>query len=83
MTRLYDGKNIVEITMNTWTGEEYTPDWSSDFFMVGCLRYIAEVDAYEVKDTQYCIDQAEDWKNMVGDYYGDEEPEGVERNVDY
>ena len=31
MTKLTDGKRTVGITMNTWTGTQYTEDWSSDF----------------------------------------------------
>lgn len=81
-TRLVSGNRIVEVTMNTWDGEKYTPDWSNDFFMVGSLRYDVDLEAYEVDDIDYCIEQAEDWKNKVGDYYGEEDVEGVERNVD-
>ena len=80
--RLVSGNRIVEITMQTWTGTEYTPDWSRDFFEVGTLKYDAELDAYEVEDIDYCIDQAMDWKNKDGDFYGEEDVEGYERSVD-
>lgn len=81
-TKLVSGNRIVEITMQTWTGTEYTPDWSGDFFEVGNLKYDAELDAYEVEDIDYCIDQAMDWKNKEGDFYGEEDVDGVERSVD-
>ena len=35
--RLTDGKRTVEITMQEWAGNEYTPDWSADFFEAGGL----------------------------------------------
>lgn len=56
MTRLSDGKRVVEITMNEWTGTGYTPDWSNDFFNVGCLPYDEENDYYIVDDIEYCIE---------------------------
>lgn len=31
MTRFFDGKNILEITIQERTGSGYTPDWSADF----------------------------------------------------
>ena len=71
-TRLFDGKKIAEITMTTWNGSGWTPDWSNDFFKVGGLEYDAEQDAYKVKDVDYCIEQAEDWKNSEGDFCDDE-----------
>lgn len=49
-TRLVSGNRIVEVTMNTWDGEKYTPDFSNDFFIVGSLRYDVDLDAYEVDD---------------------------------
>ena len=84
MTRLTDGKKTVEITINNWTGDGYTPDWSADFFDAGCLHYNEELDAYQVEDVDYCVDQAQDWKNNAGDYIDyDADPEEVEnRNVD-
>ena len=68
MTRLSDGKRVVEITMNEWTGTGYTPDWSNDFFNVGCLPYDEENDYYIVDDIEYCIDQSKDCINCEGDY---------------
>lgn len=81
-TRLVSGNRIVEITMQTWTGTEYTPDWSNDFFNVGALKYDKDLEAYEAEDIDYCIEQAEDWKNKKGDFYGEEDVDGVERSVD-
>ena len=81
-TRLVSGNRITEITMQTWNGREYTPDWSGDFFNVGTLKYDEDLDAYEVEDIDYCIEQAEDWQNKEGDFYGEEDPEGVERNIE-
>ena len=81
-TKLVSGNRMVEITMQTWTGTEYTPDWSGDFFEVGNLKYDDVLDAYEVEDIDYCIDQAMDWKNKEGDFYGEEDVDGVERSVD-
>ena len=82
MTRLTDGKITVEITMNEWTGNGYTPDWSHDFFAVGGLKYDDESDAYKVEDVEYCIDQARDWQNAVGDYLEYDDVDTSDRNVD-
>jgi len=72
MTRLTDGNKTIEIAMQTWTGSEYTPDFSNDFFEVGGLEYDEETDTYKVDDVDYCIDQANDWKESIGDYAMDE-----------
>ena len=80
MTRLYDGKKIAEITMNTWTGNGYTPDFSLDFFEVGVLPYDEKRDAYVVDDVDYCIEYAMDWKDSKGDFH-DDEP-NLDNNVD-
>ena len=81
-TRLVSGNRMVAIEMQTWDGRQYTPDWSNDFFEVGNLKYNEDLDAYEVEDIDYCIDQANDWKDKKGDFYGEEDAEGVERSVD-
>ena len=85
MTRLTDGKRTLEIAMNNWTKNDYTPDWSADFFDVGCLPYNEELDAYQVKDVDYCVAQAMDWEINTGDYIDyDADPEEVDsRNVYY
>lgn len=82
--RLYDGTKLVEIKMSNWTGTEYTPDWSQDFFEAGSLATDDEHDAYIVDDVDYCIDMANDWRNAEGDFYEpDADPEEVKnRDVD-
>ena len=72
MTRLTDGNKTVEIEMTIWTGSGYSPDWSGDFFEVGGLEYDDAKEAYKVEDVDYCVDQANDWKNSEGDFAGDE-----------
>lgn len=70
--KLTDGRRIVEIEMQNWTGNGYTPDWSIDFFEAGSLPYDEETDTYTVEDVDYCIDQATDWENSEGDFSEDE-----------
>ena len=72
MVRLTDGNKTVEITMCVWNGSGYDPDWSEDFFSVGDLEYDEEKESRIVKDVDYCIEQAEDWKNSRGDYAEDD-----------
>lgn len=82
--KLYDGKKHVEITMHLWDEREanMSPDWSNDFFDAGCLTHDTEREGtYSVNDVEYCIDQANDWKNFVGDFRDDEPKEGLERMV--
>lgn len=73
MARLKDRKTgeIVEIEMKTWQEDQnqYTEDWSNDFFEVGCLEHDEEDDTlYLVDDVEYCIEQANDWKMSKGDF---------------
>lgn len=68
MTRLTDGMRTIEITMATWNGNGWSPDWSCDFFEVGGLEFDEKASAYKVRDIAYCIDQANDWKFGRGDY---------------
>lgn len=77
MTRLTDNTKTVEITMNNWTGNGYTPDWSNDFFEIGGLE-LTESGAYIVPDVDYCVSCAQDWGN--GRWDGDEDaaPEEIE-----
>ena len=35
---------------------------------MGGLPYDAETDTYTVDDVEYLVEQAEDWRNGVGDY---------------
>lgn len=79
--RLFDGKNLISIEMNNWTGNGYTPDWSNDFFEAGSLPYDEDVEAYRVDDVDYCIEQAMDWKNADGDFY-EPDADTADRNVD-
>ena len=72
MARLTDGNKTVEITMCVWNGSGYNPDWSGDFFSVGNLEYDEESEAHVIKSVDYCIKQAEDWKNSRGDYAEDD-----------
>ena len=78
-TKLVSGNRMVEVEMQLWNGFQYTPDWSYDFFNVGTLKYDNDLDAYEVDDIDYCIEQANDWMNKEGDYYGEEDVDGIER----
>lgn len=78
--RLVDRSNLVDIKMRTWDGTNYSPDWSIDFFDAGTLKYNMTLDAYEVDDVDYCIEQATDWGKGVGDFYN---PDDIEnRDVD-
>ena len=77
--KLYDGKKMVNIEMNNWTDNGYTPDWSIDFFEAGSLEYNEDMDAYMVEDVDYCIEQARDWQNARGDFY---EPEVTFADID-
>lgn len=69
--KLTDGKKTVEIRMMVWEDNGYSHDWSMDFFDAGCLEYDDEREVYIVKDVDYCIDQAMDWRDSKGDFSGD------------
>lgn len=66
MTRLTDGNKTVEIIMQVWKYNEYSPDWSGDFF--GPLPYDEEKEAYIVEDVDYCIEEAAAWRLGIGEY---------------
>lgn len=66
--RLTDGKRTVEITMQEWAGNEYTPDWSADFFEAGGLPRNETGTARVVQNVGYCIEQANDWAAYRGDF---------------
>ena len=68
--RLTDTIKTIEITMRTWDGLNYSPDFAVDFF---AAPYSADLDAYVVDDVDYCIEQAEDWKYNRGDFSGTED----------
>ena len=68
MTRLDDGKNIIQVEMCVWNGRNYSEDWSNEFFEVGSLPWNDETDSYIVDDVDECVDSAIDAIRMVGDY---------------
>lgn len=80
MAILTDGRKTVEITMYTG-GVEF----SNDFFEVGRLEFAdKDQEIYIVNDVDYCIEQANDWKNNAGDhYYEDADPEEIENREVY
>lgn len=79
MTKFFDGKNILEITIQEWNGSGYTPDWSADFFEAGRFTFNDSIDAHVITlddSLEYMIEYAEDWENCRGDFYEDEAPDG-------
>lgn len=79
MTKFFDGKNILEITIQERTGSGYTPDWSADFFGAGRFTFNGSIDAHVINcddSLEYMIEYAEDWENCRGDFYEDEDPDG-------
>lgn len=70
MVYLTDGKETVGIALMTWDEScgEWSNDISGDFFQVGSLEFDVESDAYIVHDVLYCIEQADEWRDGVGDY---------------
>lgn len=75
MTKFTDGKVTKGITLKVWQDGQWSPSFESDFFDVGGLPYDEETDTYTVDDVDYLIDQANDWKEGVGDYVDDFEGE--------
>lgn len=75
MVVLVDKNKAVEISIREWDEEntQYGPDWSADFFEVGALKHIdgPDPDAYIVDDVDYCIEQANDMVDGVGDFAAD------------
>lgn len=71
MIRLTDGIATVCIEMRHWDeiNQCYTPDWSGDFFEVGSLSIDFRRNAYIVDDVNYCIEQAKECLQHVGDFY--------------
>ncbi len=70
--KITDGKKTVEIIMTMWDGTNHSPDFSQDFFDAGCLPRDDETGVYTVVDVDYCIEQANDWENGIGDFYDEE-----------
>lgn len=64
---------VLIIEMQVWDGGRpaFPPDFSQDFFESGNLPYNVDLDAYEVDDIEYCLNQAFDWERAEGDYYYD------------
>lgn len=63
---LTDRTRLIKIEMQVWGwkgSDGFSPDWSNDFFESGCLPYDGELDAYEVEDIDYCIEQAQEWED--------------------
>lgn len=66
MTKLTDGRRVMELTMNTYAadGTHYTPDWSGDFIgNDGGATYVEEIGAYligEGVDLEDVLDAARD-----------------------
>lgn len=60
MTKFYDGKKILTISMKD---TNTNIDWENDFFDVGSLSYNSDIDAYKVDDVNYLVDYAADYAN--------------------
>lgn len=66
--KITDGKRTISITMKQWDGAGWSSDFSEDFFADGKSVFDRNQEAYVVKDIDYCIEQAMDWKYGNGDY---------------
>lgn len=76
MTKFYDSKRVLDITMRAESGE----DFSSDFFedAVNRKNYNEDLDAFRVDDVDYLVDYAKsylDGTNRDIDYPEDYKPE--------
>lgn len=69
--KMTDNKKMIDITMRTWDGSNWSPDWSHDFFDAGGLQHDSASDIYHVDDVDYCVEQARDWENHTGDFSDD------------
>lgn len=72
-TYFTDGKRTAAITLHEWddTTRQYTPDWSADFYDVGGLKAVSEIDnepVYACDSIDDLIGQANDAVAGVGDY---------------
>lgn len=81
MTKLFDASKTAEIIMREFDNNTNTatPDWSNDFF--GGAEWDEERGGYRVNDVDYCVEYAEDWRDCLGDFSGDEIADGIERQV--
>lgn len=88
MTKFYDGKKVLSISMVSLHDPEGV-DFSADFFTDGINsgNYNADLDAYKVDDVDYIIDYAESYANGTNtdfDYTYDSNGNRVEDcRVDY
>lgn len=60
MTKFYDGKKILTISMKD---TNTNIDWENEFFEVGGLPYNSDLDAYKVDDVDYLVCYATDYAN--------------------
>ena len=60
MTKFYDGKKILSISM---TDDRTGIDFENEFFEIGQLPYNMELDANKVDDVDYLIDYAVTYAN--------------------
>ena len=60
MTKFYDGKKILNITM---LDDRTETSFEQEFFEVGQLPYNMELDAFKVKNVDYLIDVAVTYAN--------------------
>mgnify|MGYP000888645613 CR=1 FL=1 len=72
-TYFTDGKTTISVTLHEWddTTRQYTPDWSADFYDVGGLLEVSEIDnepVYACDSIDALIGQANDAVAGVGDY---------------
>ena len=76
---LTDGTRTVHIYMCGINDVE----WTEDFYNAGDLEYDEETDVYTVEDVAYCIEQAIDYFNGVGDHVdsGAEKGECIEIEI--
>lgn len=82
MARITDGTRSIDIYMGYWLGDQYSPDFSGDFFEVSSLPMDAN-DFFIVPDVGYCIKMAEDWCDGRGDYScdADDDPHFDDRTI--
>ena len=72
-TYFTDGKTTAAITLHEWDDatRQYAPDWSADFYDVGSLKPVGEIDnepVYGCDSIDAIIGQAMDAVAGVGDY---------------
>ena len=71
--KITDGKMTAEIIMKEQRfGEWPSGNYAFDFFECGGLKQ-DDSGVYIVGDVNYCIEQAHDWVNYVGDFSCDDD----------